>query len=191
MKRARELAWWVGAAAAVAAAAAAPPALAEEPTSPAPAAPSTATSAPTDEVRPAGPLSATLKIGPAIEASTRATTQLAFELDVAYAIGDRGHVGVAPQLHVIDDAMIVVPVAFQYDVRLPVEGLAVYPRIAAGVAMVPAADAVGFALQPAIGVKWRIDERLHAVLEPVNLPMTFGDPVLLHARILAGVGASL
>jgi hypothetical protein len=144
-----------------------------------------------EENEKAGPFAANLKMGPAIKASTASFTQFAMQLEAQYAIIDgAGYIGFAPQFQFGNATTIVLPATFQYDIHLPVENLYIYPRIQAGVAIIP--DGLGygaFALQPEVGVKYQFHENFHAMCEPVSLPMYFGDPVFLQYRVYFGAGA--
>ncbi len=138
-----------------------------------------------------GDFQANFKLGPAIHASRRAPdTQFAMQLEISGAIvGDDGYLGFAPQFQFGDLALINLPISFQYDIKLPVKNLYIYPRIEAGLGMIPDADYYAFTLQPEFGAKYQFHENFHALVEPLSLPMYFGDPVFLQYRVYFGVGA--
>ena len=141
----------------------------------------------------AGPWAANLKLGPAIKASRTSLTQFAVQLEIAYAIIEEdGYLGFSPQIQLGDAQIITLPGSFQYDIHLPLENLYAYPRIQAGLAISPDAGGgtyVAFALQPEFGMKYQIHESFHLGLEPVSLPIYFGDPTFLQYRIYAYGGA--
>jgi hypothetical protein len=140
-----------------------------------------------------GDFQANFKLGPAIKASRQAPrTQFAMQLEIMGAIiDDDGYLGFAPQFQFGDFTIINLPMSFQYDIHLPVKNLYIYPRIQAGLGMAP--DAPGgyyaFTLQPEFGVKYQVHENFHAGMEPLSLPMYFGDPVFLQYRIYFVAGA--
>ncbi len=141
-----------------------------------------------------GDFQANFKIGPAIKASRSApSTQFAMQLEIMGAIIDEdGYLGFAPQFQFGNPVLINLPISFQYDIHLPVKNLYLYPRIEAGLGMAPDAGGGGyyaFTLQPEFGVKYQFHENFHALMEPLSLPMYFGDPVFLQYRIYFGVGA--
>ncbi len=140
----------------------------------------------------AGPWAANLKLGPAIKASRTSLTQFAVQLEIARAIVEEdGYLGFSPQIQFGDYQLVTIPVSFQYDIHLPLENLYAYPRIQAGIAISPDAPAsyVAFALQPEFGMKYQIQESFHVGLEPVSLPIYFGDPTFLQYRIYVFGGA--
>ncbi len=140
----------------------------------------------------AGPWMANFKIGPALKITDRSVTQFAMQMEIAYAvIEEDGYLGFAPQFQFGNRlTTITLPLAFQYDIHMPVENLYLYPRIEAGLAVFPDSNLdPAFALQPEFGVKYQFHENGHAILEPLSLPMYIGEFTFLQYRIYFGVGA--
>lgn len=135
-----------------------------------------------------GPFMANLKVGPAIKLDDF-PTQFSMEVEVAYAVdrGNNAYIAFAPQFQFSDPATIInLPLAFQYDIELPVKGLYLYPRLAAGVGiLLPRVGntQAAFTLQPEFGIKYQVVDNFHIGFEPFSLPMYMADFFDLQYRL--------
>jgi hypothetical protein len=126
----------------------------------------------------AGRFSGTLKIGPAIEIDDIETQ---FSLSPEFAIAlDRdynAYLGLAGQFQFGDGwTSIAIPLFFQYDIELPVEGLYLYPKINAGFwYLANPVEEPGFMLEPVFGIKYQAHKNFHVGGEPLGIPMYMGD----------------
>lgn len=129
-------------------------------------------------------------------------TQFAMELEIAYAVDrdENAYLGFNPQFQVSDYfAIINLTGTFQYDIEIKkVRGLYLYPKVNAGVAIVPNArfgfcsgcdDAdVAFTLQPEFGVKFNFFKNFHALAEPLSFPLYIGEQFSAQYRFWFGCG---
>lgn len=134
-----------------------------------------------------GPFMANLKIGPAIKLDD-VPTQFSMEVEVAYAVdrGNNAYIAFAPQFQFSDPLTTInLPLAFQYDIELPVKGLYLYPRIAAGVGIFTGRGdtQASFTLQPEFGIKYQVVDNFHIGFEPFSLPMYMTDFFDLQYRL--------
>ncbi len=139
-----------------------------------------------------GPIMVNAKIGPAIGiADFSKFTAFALELEGGYAIlGREGYVTFSPSFAFGAATVITLPVGFQYEFGLPVDNLSVYGRATVGVGFETKSGYAAFHIGPHAGAKYQITPMFHAGLEPISLPMYFGDGgVGMHYRILAYGGA--
>lgn len=125
-----------------------------------------------------GPIMLNMKIGPAIKLDD-IPTQFALEVEGAYAFdrAKNAYIGFNPQFQFSDPIITInLPLTFQYDIELPVEGLYLYPKINAGVAIHTGSGdaAAAFALQPEFGIKYQIVDIAHVGFEPFSLPFYLG-----------------
>ena len=93
---------------------------------------------------------------------------------------------------------LMIALGFQYDVRLPVRGLYLTPRLVAGYAPIFFSGLnttsildTGF-IEPAIGIKYVLRGRWSFGLTPFSLPIFFGaspsEKVVVNYRLLASAG---
>ncbi len=174
----------------------------------------------------AGPLMGNVKIGPAIGLDDDfggrgfggpgpgprgfgfRATQFALELEIAYAVdrGENAYIGFNPQFQVSDYfAVINLTGTFQYDIQIvenKVKGLYLYPKVNAGVGIVPngygsfsgrgfCSDcdaAVYFDLQLEFGAKFNIWKNFHVLAEPLSFPLYIGEQFGAQYRFFVGCG---
>jgi hypothetical protein len=168
----------------------------------------------------AGPLMGNVKIGPAVgldddfggrgfgRGRYYRNTQFALELEIAYAVdrGDNAYIGFNPQFQVSDYFSVInLTGTFQYDIQIvenKVKGLYIYPKVNAGVGIVPngygsfrgngfcsGCDAgVYFDLQLEFGAKFNIYKNFHVLAEPLSFPMYIGEQFGAQYRFFIGCG---
>lgn len=173
----------------------------------------------------AGPFMGNIKIGPAVGLDDDfggrgfyrgpgrgplygRATQFATELEIAYAVdrGNNAYIGFNPQFQVSDYfAVINLTATFQYDIQIvedKVKGLYLYPKINAGVGIVPNGygafsgrgfcsgcdAAVFFDLQLEFGAKFNIYENFHVLAEPLSFPLYIGEQFGAQYRFWFGCG---
>ncbi len=170
----------------------------------------------------AGPLMGNVKIGPAVGLDDDfggrgfrrgrdfyyRGTQFVAELEIAYAVdsGQNAYIGFNPQFQVSDYfAVINLTGTFQYDIQIvenKVKGLYIYPKVNAGVGIVPngygdfrgksfcsGCDAgVYFDLQLEVGAKFNIYKNFHVLAEPLSFPLYIGEQFGAQYRFLIGCG---
>jgi len=124
----------------------------------------------------AGRFSATLKIGPAINLDdTRTQFTLNPEIAVALDRDYNAYLGINPQFQFADNyTTINIPLTFQYDIELPVDGLYLYPKVSAGLSYILQLERAFFMLEPAFGVKYQAHKNFHVGLEPIAIPLYMG-----------------
>lgn len=144
----------------------------------------------------AGRFMANLKIGPALGAYN-AGHQGAIVLEGGMAVlPDRSLYVLLPlQFQFAQGGgSIIIPVGLQYDIRLPVKGLYVYPRLSIGYAAVIASgvDTAHLGMvNPEFGIKYVYKGRWNFGGEPFSLPIFFsGGGASLNYRILLSAGAN-
>lgn len=148
-----------------------------------------------DDVK-AGRFMANFKIGPALGAYN-AGHQGAIVLEGGMALlADRSLYLLLPlQFQFAQGGgSIIIPAGLQYDIRLPVRGLFVYPRLSMGYAAVIVQDAgtshLGM-IAPEFGIKYVLKGRWNLGGEPVSLPIFFSSGgASLNYRILLYAGAN-
>mgnify|MGYP000228434109 CR=1 FL=1 len=170
----------------------------------------------------AGPLMGNVKIGPAVgldddfggrgfdgrRGRGYRGTQFALELELAYAVdrGENAYIGFNPQFQVSDYFSVInLTATFQYDIQIienKVKGLYLYPKINAGVGIVPngygsfqgngfcsGCDAgVYFDLQLEFGAKFNIWKNFHVLAEPLSFPLYIGQQFGAQYRFWLGCG---
>ncbi len=148
----------------------------------------------------AGPLMGNFKLAPAVSFGDVGyiDTQFAMELEIAYAVDrkNNAYIGFNPQFQFARFTNINLTGTFQYDIELPVEGLYLYPKINAGIAIFPAANysyygrstQVAFALQPEFGVKYNIMKNFHVLGEPLSFPIYIASHTFAQWRFWFGCG---
>jgi hypothetical protein len=154
----------------------------------------------------AGPLMGNFKLAPAVSFGDIGyiDTQFAMELEIAYAVDKKNnaYIGFNPQFQFARFTNINLTGTFQYDIELPVEGLYLYPKINAGLAIFPASSygyycgrfgcggstGVAFALQPEFGVKYNIMKNFHVLGEPLSFPIYIAGHTFAQWRFWFGVG---
>lgn len=154
----------------------------------------------------AGPLMGNFKLAPAVSFGDVGylDTQFALQLEIAYAVDRKNaaYIGFNPQFQFANFTNINLTGTFQYDIELPVEGLYLYPKINAGLAIFPNSFAgycgrfgcggrgasVAFALQPEFGVKYNIFKNFHVLGEPLSFPIYIARYTFAQWRFWLGVG---
>ena len=173
----------------------------------------------------AGPLMGNFKLAPAVSFGQGGYgfTQFALQLEIAYAVDKKNaaYIGFNPQFQFAWTTIINLTGTFQYDIELPVEGLYLYPKINAGLAIFPVGGygynggyngaycydnrgrryycggggggsaSVAFALQPEFGVKYNIKKNFHVLGEPLSFPIYIGSNTFAQWRFWLGVGFDL
>ena len=125
----------------------------------------------------AGRVSGTLKIGPAVNIDdTEHQFSLSPEFAVALDKDYNAYLGVAGQFQFGDFfTTIAIPLFFQYDIELPVDGLFIFPKVNAGVWFVTRYDEAAFMLEPVLGIKYQAHKNFHVGAEPLGFPMYMGN----------------
>ncbi|HEY7957499.1 MAG: hypothetical protein ACHQ17_14025 [Polyangia bacterium] len=121
------------------------------------------------------------------------------DFGVAVTPDHNGYILFSPQLQIGSDVeQLLLSLGFQYDVRLPVRGLYLTPRLLAGYAPIFFSNLktagifdLGF-IEPAIGIKYVLRGRWSFGLTPFSLPIFFGaspsERVVVNYRLLASAG---
>lgn len=139
----------------------------------------------------AGRISGTLKIGPALNIDdTETQFSLSPEFGIALDKDYNAYLGIAGQFQFGDRfTTIAVPLYFQYDIELPVDGLFIYPKVNAGIWYHTQSETAGFMLEPAFGIKYQAHKNFHVGGEPIGIPMYMGEGFFAaqyHLYILGG-----
>lgn len=121
----------------------------------------------------AGRISGTLKLGPAVNIDdTRHQFSLSPEFAIALDRDYNAYIGVAGQFQFGDYfTSIAIPLFFQYDIELPVDGLFIFPKLNAGVWFLTQNDTAAFMLEPVVGIKYQAHKNFHVGAEPLGFPM--------------------
>lgn len=121
----------------------------------------------------AGRISGTLKLGPALNVDdTRTQFSLSPEIAVALDRDYNAYLGLSGQFQFGDRfTTIAVPLFFQYDIELPVDGLFIYPKVNAGIWYWTQAERAAFLLEPVVGVKYQPHKNFHVGVEPIGFPL--------------------
>lgn len=151
----------------------------------------------------AGPFMFNVKIGPAfcLYPSNTCAHQGSIVLDLGAALtrNRNGYLVLPVQFQFLPGASaIIVPVGFQYDVRLPLRGLYIYPRIVAGYAALltdgqpgtPQTVLHSGVLIPEFGLKYILNGRWNFGGEVFSLPLFFntsGAQLFYRVHLSAGV----
>jgi hypothetical protein len=121
-----------------------------------------------------------LRIGPAIPISRTAFAAAAvgIEFGVSTDAAHNFYFFISPQVHTAPiGTLLILPVGIEYDFKLPMPGLYIYPRLALGAAgLLPGAGpshATGVFI-PELGVKLVFKQRWNVGFEPFSLPIFFG-----------------
>lgn len=151
----------------------------------------------------AGPFMFNIKIGPAFclyPSNCAHQGSIVLDLGAALTRNRNGYLVLPVQFQFQPGASaIIVPVGFQYDVRLPLRGLYVYPRIVAGYAALltdgqpgtPQTVVHSGALIPEFGIKYILNGRWNFGGEVFSLPLLFNvNGAQLYYRVHLSVGVT-
>ncbi len=151
----------------------------------------------------AGPFMFNIKIGPAFclyPSGCAHQGSIVLDLGAALTRNRNGYLVLPVQFQFLPGASaIIVPVGFQYDVRLPLRGLYIYPRIVVGYAALltdgqpgtPQTVVHSGALIPEFGVKYILNGRWNFGGEIFSLPLLFNaNGAQLFYRVHLSVGVT-
>jgi hypothetical protein len=131
-----------------------------------------------DEPEKTGRFLINLRVGPSV-VLTNGNPAGDLGLDLGYAVTPdlRGYLLLLPQAELTAGAsLLVLPLGFQYDFRIPNTALYLYPRVALGYAAIVSSDMptihVGW-FEPAFGLKYVLRGRWNFGFDPISFPVLF------------------